>query len=99
MIDKEQVKHIAKLPRLQLKEEEVAAYQQDLSQILDYFDILKEVNTESVKPMTHSVYHENIAREDNPKRERPEVIERMIRSMPKVQDGFLKVKSIFTNRG
>ena len=92
MIDKAQVRHIAKLARLQLKEKEVEQYQQDLSQILDYFDILKEVNTESVEPMTHSVRHENIMREDNPKRERPEVIELMLKAMPAMQNGFLKVK-------
>ncbi|MCH7828401.1 Asp-tRNA(Asn)/Glu-tRNA(Gln) amidotransferase subunit GatC [Patescibacteria group bacterium] len=94
MIDKEQVKHIAKLARLQLKEEEVAAYQQDLSQILDYFDILKEVNTENVEPMTHSIHHENIIREDVPQREDPDVILRMMQLVPAMKDGFLKVKEI-----
>ena len=42
MISKEQVTHIAKLASLELKEEEVAKYQKDLSEILDYFDTLKK---------------------------------------------------------
>ena len=96
MIDKEQVAHIAKLARLQLKEEEIAKYQQDLSSILDYFDILKEVNTNSVEPMTHSVEHENVAREDVPQREDPDVILRMMQLLPAIKDGFLKVKAIFS---
>ena len=96
MIDKEQVAHIAKLARLQLKEEEIAKYQQDLSSILDYFDILKEVNTNSVEPMTHSVHHENIAREDISQREDPDVISRMMQLMPDTKDRFLKVKTILS---
>lgn len=96
MINKEQVQHIAKLARLQLKEEEVLQYQQDLSLILDYFDILKEVDTKNTQPMTHSVEHENIAREDVPQREEPDVILRMMQLLPAVKDGFLKVKAIFS---
>jgi len=37
MIDKEQVMRIAKLARLELKEEEIAKYQQDLSEIFGLF--------------------------------------------------------------
>ena len=98
MISKEQVRHIAKLARLQLQEEEVTQYQQDLSQILDYFDILKEVDTDNVEPMTHSVYHENIARADIPQSVDPDVISHMMRLMPAVKDGFLKVKTILLLR-
>jgi len=96
MIDKEQVQHIAKLARLQLKEEEVVRYQQDLSQILDYFGILEEVNTENVEPMTHFVHHENIAREDVSQREDPAIISRIMQLAPAMKDGFLKVKAIFS---
>lgn len=96
MIDKEQVQHIAKLARLRLEEDEAVKYQQDLSQILDSFDILKEVNTKDVEPMTHSVHHENIARKDVPQREDPDVISRMMQLMPAMKDGFLKVKAIFS---
>ena len=98
MISKEQVRHIAKLARLQLQEEEVTQYQQDLSLILDYFDILKEVDTDNVEPMTHSVYHENIARADIPQSADPDVISHMMRLMPAVKDGFLKVKTILLLR-
>jgi len=96
MISKEEVQHIAKLARLRLEEDEAAKYQQDLSQILDYFDILKEVNTDSVEPMTHSVHHENIAREDVPQREDPDVISRMMQLLPAMKGGFLKVKTILS---
>jgi len=94
MISKEQVQHIAKLARIRLSEEEVARYQKDLSEVLDYFEILKDANTEDVSPMTHALLHENAAREDVPKKEQPNVIAALMQLAPVVQDGFLKVKEI-----
>ena len=41
MISKDEVRHIAKLARLELTESETAKMQKDLSSILDYFDLLK----------------------------------------------------------
>ena len=96
MIDKKQVQRIATLARLKLTDKEVLQYQQDLSQILDYFDILKEVNTESVEPMTHSVRHENVVREDIARPERPDIVQRMMQLLPVAKDGFLKVKAILS---
>ena len=56
------------------------------------FDILKEVNTENVEPMTHLVHHENVAREDIAQPEHPKVIMRMMQLVPALKDGFVKVK-------
>ena len=43
MISREEVEHIAKLARLELTEVEVKKMQKDLSAILDYFNLLKNV--------------------------------------------------------
>ena len=40
MISKEEVQHIAKLARIQLKEEEMQKFQADLAAVLDYFNVL-----------------------------------------------------------
>ena len=96
MIDKEQVVNIAKLARLQLKEDEIAKYQEDLSEILDYFDTLKRVDTIDIEPMIHSIAQENIARDDIGEKEDPEIISRMMRLVFAMKDGFVKVKTILT---
>lgn len=96
MITKEQVINIAKLARLQLKEDEIAKYQEDLSEILDYFDTLKKVDTNGIEPMIHSISQENIARDDIGVKEDPEIISRMMRLVFVVKDGFVKVKTILT---
>ena len=63
MISKEEVKHIAKLSRLELTEKEVEKMQKDLSAILDYFDLLKSAGAPSERSYgeTKKV---NVLRED-----------------------------------
>ena len=55
MITKEEVKHIAKLARLGLTEEEITKFQRELSKILDYIEKLKEVDISKVEPTSHSI--------------------------------------------
>jgi aspartyl-tRNA(Asn)/glutamyl-tRNA(Gln) amidotransferase subunit C len=62
----EQVRHIARLARVGLTEEEVARFQVQLSEILDYFDRLKELDTEKVPPTAHTLDMRNVMREDEP---------------------------------
>ena len=66
MIDRKLVEHIAKLSRLQLKEDEVVKYQDQLSKILDYIDQLKKLEVKDVKPYTHPGEAHTILRPDQP---------------------------------
>ncbi|MBN2034303.1 MAG: aspartate--tRNA ligase [Deltaproteobacteria bacterium] len=63
-ISLDRVRHIAKLARLTLAEEEVFSYREDLNAILQYMETLKTVDTESVKPMSHVLPLTNAWRED-----------------------------------
>lgn len=49
-LTKDQVRHIAKLARLKLTEEEVEKFTTELTSILTYVDMLKEVDTKNVPP-------------------------------------------------
>jgi len=60
----EQVRHIAWLARLGLSEEEVEKFSLQLSNILENFEILKQVNTANVSPATHTVPLQNVFRKD-----------------------------------
>jgi len=94
MISKEEVEHIAKLARIELSGKEVEKFQKDLSAILDYFDIMKKVDTKDVEPMTHSVIVENIKRQDAADKPDHEATQKLLATAPKEKDGFIKVKSI-----
>jgi len=65
-IEREQVLHIARLARVGLSEEEVQRFEAQLSQILDYFQVLQELDTSDVPPTSHVLPLENVMREDEP---------------------------------
>lgn len=64
MLSKEDVRHIAKLARLGLSEEEVAKFSTQLSDILGYVELLNEVDTEKVEPTSQVTGLMNIKRKD-----------------------------------
>jgi aspartyl-tRNA(Asn)/glutamyl-tRNA(Gln) amidotransferase subunit C len=67
-ITREQVLHVARLARLDLDDESVERFVDQLGQILDYVDTLNRVDTEGVPPTSHAIRLINALREDE---ERP----------------------------
>lgn len=63
-IDKKQIDHIAGLARLKLTDEEKDIYSNQLSDVLDYMDQLKEVDVDSVEPTAQITGTENVMRDD-----------------------------------
>lgn len=94
MIDKDEVKHIAKLARLDLDEEELEEFQEELSSILDYVDQLKELDVSDVEPTSHSVDIKNVMREDKAEDTDTELVKKLRKAFPDEEDGYDKVKSI-----
>lgn len=91
-IDRAEVLHIARLARLGLGEEDVAKFQEQLSSIVDYFQILRQVDTEGVPPTTHTLPLQNVMRPDEPKPSFPQ--EEVLANAPLAQDGFLRVRAV-----
>ena len=60
----QEVDHIAMLARLELSPAERARAGEKLSQILDHFEQLKQLDTESVEPTSHVLPQFNILRRD-----------------------------------
>jgi aspartyl-tRNA(Asn)/glutamyl-tRNA(Gln) amidotransferase subunit C len=60
----DEVKHIAKLSRLELTEEELNRYSSQLSSVLEYIKQLDEVDTSTVQPTINTTGMENRMRED-----------------------------------
>ncbi|GAF81412.1 unnamed protein product, partial [marine sediment metagenome] len=61
----EQVRHIAWLARLGLSEEEVEKFSLQLSNILENFEILKQVDIANVPPASHTIPLQNVFRKDD----------------------------------
>jgi aspartyl-tRNA(Asn)/glutamyl-tRNA(Gln) amidotransferase subunit C len=60
----DQVRHIAKLARLRLTDEEVERFTTELTSIFRTIDILQKVNTEGVEPTAQVTGLTNAFRED-----------------------------------
>jgi len=65
-IDIDLVRHIGKLSRIELTDEQVQTFAGQLGNILEYFDKLQELDTQDAEPMAHAVQLHNVFGEDEP---------------------------------
>jgi len=65
-IDAQLVRHIGKLSRIALTEDEVQTFSRQIEAILEYFDKLQELDTSAVEPMVHAVEIHNVLADDAP---------------------------------
>ena len=86
------VRHVARLARLKLKDEEVASLAADMSRILTYVTKLEELDTEGVEPTSHVANAATPMRADVVTNEsRPEDA---VANAPEKKDHFFSVPSI-----
>jgi aspartyl-tRNA(Asn)/glutamyl-tRNA(Gln) amidotransferase subunit C len=87
-----QVRHIAWLARLGLSEEEVEKLSLQLSNILENFEILKEVDTINVPPATHTIPLQNVLRKDDVSESYPQA--EILSNAPRQEGNCFKVQAI-----
>ncbi len=88
-----EVEHVAHLARLRLSAEELEKLQTDLSHILGYIDMLKEVDVSDVPPTAQATDLANVMRDDDV---RPSLArEDVLANAPDQRDGMFRVKEIF----
>lgn len=94
-LKKSDVEQIAKLVRLQLTDEEIRTYQDQLSEILGYIDQLKEVDTTNVAPTAQVTGQTNVLAND--KVESKPDTGRLLKGTPLRDGDAIKVKAVFGN--
>ncbi len=94
MISEQDVKHIAKLARLGLTQNEIRKFQKELSSILNYIEKLKEVDISKAEPTSHPIEVKNVMRDDEVRSTKSEVRKKIMDLAPETKEGYLKVKSI-----
>jgi len=70
-LTRQEVEHIAALARLDLSEDEMERYREQLSAILDYVDQLQDLDTRKIKPTSSVLPRRSRLREDCPERGLP----------------------------
>ena len=63
-LSREEVLHIARLARLGLAEAEIDKLREQLSDILENFEILQQVDTSDIPPTAQSIALESVMRDD-----------------------------------
>lgn len=85
MIDRDTVRHVARLSRLQLSDDELETMREELSGILGHIEHIQSLDLDDVPETTHVIYLENVLGEDVPHEELPS--ELALREAPDVEAG------------
>jgi len=108
LINKKTLEHLVELGRIDLDERSEEKLLKDLQKILEYFEELKEVDTENVEPMAgghaeRDLSHakrggtivKNVFRNDEKSENGKTKNENLVEQFPEKQNGYLKVPPVF----
>ena len=91
-LSQDEVRHMAILYRLGLSQEDVESLRHKLSDILEYFQELNQVDTTDVPPTWHSVGLVNVMRDDEATAPLPK--EDTLANAPLREDDYFRVKAV-----
>lgn len=92
MIDREMVRHVARLARLGMTEEELDMFGGQLSVILENIAILREADVSGVSPTSHASRLTSVMRSDVPQPSYPPEV--LLANAPDQEDNCLKVNAV-----
>jgi aspartyl-tRNA(Asn)/glutamyl-tRNA(Gln) amidotransferase subunit C len=91
-LTREEVLHVARLARVGLTDADVEKFQQQLSDILDHFELLKQIPTDGVPPTMHTLQLEGVIRADVSSPSLPQAD--VLANAPNEYDGYLRVRAV-----
>lgn len=91
-LDKDQIKHIASLARLGLSDDDIEMFSTQLSEVLDNFDILKQIDTTNVQPAAQIISIQNVFRDDKERKSFSQ--NEILDNAPMREDNCFKVQAI-----
>ena len=91
-LSREEVLRIARLARLGLSEEDISRMQEQLSNILENFDILKQVDTGDVPPTAQSISLHSVMRYDEAAPSLPP--EEVLENAPRREGDCFRVRAV-----
>jgi aspartyl-tRNA(Asn)/glutamyl-tRNA(Gln) amidotransferase subunit C len=91
-ISREEVLHIARLARVALTEEEITRMSEQLSKLLEHFEVLQGVDTEGVSPTAQSVTLQSVMREDKVTPSLPQ--EDVLANAPRREGDCFRVRAV-----
>ena len=91
-LSREEVLHIALLARLGLSEAEVDRLREQLSNILENFEMLQQIDTSGIPPTTQSIALQNVVSNDEVTPSLPQ--SEVLANAPQKEGDFFKVRAV-----
>ena len=91
-LSREEVLHIARLSRLGLDESEVNKFSEQLSNLLESFEVLQQVDTAGVMPTAQSIALENVTRSDDTQESLPP--DQILANAPEKDGDFFRIHPV-----
>ena len=93
-INKDEVKKVAHLARLELEEHEINNHAEQLEKILEYIKQLEKIDTDGVASTTRAIEVINVLRKDEKKNS--DCTDELLELAPSREDKFFKVPKIIS---
>ena len=91
-LSREEVLHIALLARLGLTESEVDKFREQLSNILENFEVLQQADTTNVPPTAQSIPLQNVMKTDEVSDSLPQ--EQVLANAPRKEGEYFRVRAV-----
>jgi aspartyl-tRNA(Asn)/glutamyl-tRNA(Gln) amidotransferase subunit C len=96
-ITTEMVEYVSLLSRLEFSDEEKEVFSGELSKIIDYFEMINQLDTENVPPTSHILEAKNILRKDEVGRMLGS--DNALNTAPKRHENFFQVPQVIDEGG
>ena len=91
-LSRQEVQHIALLARLGLTETEVDKLSEQLSNILENFEVLQQVDTSDIPPTAQSIALQNVVSDDEVAPSLPQ--SQVLANAPQEEANFFRVRAV-----
>ena len=92
VVSKEEILHIAKLADLNIKDDEIDEYAKNLQDILNFVEVLNNVDTENVEESIGVANNTNVFRKDEIKVFKDR--EALLQNAPEKEDNMFKIPKV-----
>ena len=95
-LSREQVLHIAELAKLGINEQETEMFAEQLSDILEYAEMLNKIDTSAIAPTAQVIQVSNVTRPDTVSESLS--VDQALANVPDRFGDYARVKAIFENQ-
>tara|TARA_B100000745_G_C20010088_1_gene343165 strand:+ start:437 stop:736 length:300 start_codon:yes stop_codon:yes gene_type:complete len=91
-ITSEEVRHLSVLTRISMTDDEIEIMRDQMADILDSIEVLREVDTDGIEPTAHSVGLDSVMREDVSSDSIS--LEDALSNAPLIEGDFIRVRAV-----